>query len=77
MGTMPGVNELPVHGGLPDVMVMNDGTKVASGAVAQRREEMRRILSYYAVGELPPAPGNVKGREFIPSWCSTAQSDTG
>jgi hypothetical protein len=24
---------------------------------------MRRMLSYYAVGQMPPAPGNVKGRE--------------
>ena len=64
MGTLPGVKELPVRAAMPDVMVMNDGTKVASRRQwQQRREEMRRILSYYAVGEMPPAPGNVKGRE--------------
>jgi hypothetical protein len=28
MGTLPGVNELPVREGMPDVMVMNDGAKV-------------------------------------------------
>ena len=25
---------------------------------------MKRILSYYAIGEMPPAPGNVKGKEL-------------
>jgi hypothetical protein len=64
MGTLPGVKELPVRAAMPDVMVMNDGSKVASRRQWQeRRTEMRRILSYYAVGEMPPAPGNVKGRE--------------
>ena len=28
----------------------------------KRREEMRQILEYYAVGQSPPPPGNVKGR---------------
>ena len=65
MRTLPGVKELPVRAAMPDVMVMNDGTKVASlRQWQQRREEMRRILSYYAVGEMPPAPGNVKGQEI-------------
>ncbi|MDX1981746.1 MAG: hypothetical protein SFV51_15865, partial [Bryobacteraceae bacterium] len=27
----------------------------------KRREEIKRILSYYAVGQMPPPPGNVKG----------------
>ncbi len=65
MGTLPGVNELPVRRDLPDVMVMNDGKKVTTVAQWQkRREEMRRILSYYAIGQMPPAPGNVKGKEL-------------
>ncbi len=64
LGTLPGVNELPVRAGLPDVMTMNDGTKITT--VAQwhkRREEMKKILEYYAIGQMPPPPGNVKGRE--------------
>jgi hypothetical protein len=45
-------------------MVMNDGTKVTSRRQwEKRREEMKRILAYYAVGQMPPAPGNVKGKE--------------
>ena len=65
LGTLPGVNELPVRAAMPDVMVMNDGTRVTTRRQWEaRRQEMRRILSYYAVGQMPPAPGNVKGREI-------------
>ncbi len=65
MGTLPGVKELPIRKTMPDVMVMNDGTSVTMPRQWQaRREEMKRILSYYAVGQMPPAPGNVKGREL-------------
>ncbi len=64
MGTLPGVNELPVRREMPDVMVMNNGKKVANHRQWQkRREEMKRILANYAIGQMPPAPGNVKGKE--------------
>jgi hypothetical protein len=62
---MPGVRELPVRKEMPDVLVMNDGTRVTTQEQWQkRREEMRRILEYYAVGLAPPPPGNVKGQEI-------------
>jgi len=64
MGKLPGVNALPVRREMPDVMVMNDGTKVTNQRQWQkRREEMRKILAYYAIGQMPPPPGNVKGQE--------------
>ena len=64
LGTLPGVNELPARTALPDVLVRNDGTRVTTPRQWQaRRQEMRRILAYYAVGQMPPPPGNVKGRE--------------
>jgi hypothetical protein len=64
MGTLPGVNELPVCREMPDVMVMRDGTRVTTPQQWQkRREEIRKTLEYYAVGQMPPAPGNVKGKE--------------
>jgi hypothetical protein len=50
---------------MPDPMVMNDGRRVKT--VKQwraRREEIRRVLEYYATGLMPPAPGNVVGREI-------------
>jgi hypothetical protein len=64
-GTLPGVDELPAHRQMPDVLLMNDGTRVTTRRQwATRRDEMRRILSYYAVGHMPPPPGNVTGREI-------------
>lgn len=62
-GLLPGVRELPVRKEMPDVLVMNNGSKVTARSQWQkRREEMRRTLAYYAVGQMPPAPGNVKGK---------------
>ena len=67
---MPGVKQLPIRTELPDPMVMNDGTRVTTPERWKlRRAEMQRILQYYAVGAIPPAPGNVKGtmttNEFV------------
>ena len=62
----PGVNELPIRKEMPDVLTMNDGTKVTTPEQwLLRREEMRTTLEYYAVGLAPPPPGNVKGREVL------------
>jgi hypothetical protein len=62
LGTMPGVNDLTARGEMPDVLVMNDGRRVTTSAQwARRRDELKRLLSYYAVGLVPPAPGNVTG----------------
>jgi len=65
LGKLPGAAELPVRREMPDVLTMNDGRKVTSIAQwRKRREEMRRTLAYYAVGQAPPPPGNVKGKEI-------------
>jgi hypothetical protein len=65
MGALPGVNDLPVHKEMPDVLVFNNGTRVTTvDQWRRRREEMKHTLEYYAVGRMPPPPGNVKGREF-------------
>jgi hypothetical protein len=64
MGTFPDVNDLPVRKEMPDVMTMNDGTRVtAVEQWRQRREEMKRILEYYELGHAPPPPGNVSGQD--------------
>ncbi len=61
---MPGVKDLPVRAELPDVFTMNNGAKVKTLAQwTKRREEIKKILEYYAVGQMPPAPGNVQGEE--------------
>jgi hypothetical protein len=50
---------------LPDLFTADDGSKVATlGQWTHRREELRRTLAYYAVGQSPPPPGNVEGREL-------------
>lgn len=65
LGRMPGVAELPVRKEMPDVLTFEDGSKVRTAAEwPRRREEIKRILAYYAVGQMPPAPGNVTGREL-------------
>jgi len=67
---LPGVAALPVQPALPDPLVMNNGTRVTATAQWQkRREEIKRTLEYYAVGHMPPPPGNVRGvtvaNEFV------------
>lgn len=64
MKPMPGVDQLPSHPAMPDVMVMNNGQRVKTlKQWKRRREEIKRTLEYYAVGQAPPPPGNVKGHE--------------
>src|ERR1017187_6500336 len=65
LGALPSVNDLPVRTGLPDALTMNNGQKVTTVKQwKKRREEIKRILEYYAIGQMPPPPGNVKGREI-------------
>jgi hypothetical protein len=68
MGRLAGVNDLPARPGMPDVLVMNDGTRVtAARQWPKRRAEIRRTLEYYATGHMPPPPGNVRGRDMLAS----------
>jgi hypothetical protein len=62
MGTLPGVAALPAHPELPDLFTFASGKKVRTAADwKKRRLEIRKTLEYYATGQMPPAPGNVKG----------------
>ena len=62
--TFPDVNDLPVQTNLPDVMIMDDGTRVTTPQQwQQRREEVKAILEHYELGHAPPPPGNVKGKD--------------
>ncbi|HEY2881645.1 MAG TPA: hypothetical protein VGJ15_04415, partial [Pirellulales bacterium] len=62
LGKLPGPDQLPERKEMPDVLTMNDGTKVTTPEQwHKRREEMKKILEYYSVGLAPPPPGNVKG----------------
>jgi hypothetical protein len=62
MKPMPGPDALPTRTALPDPLVLNDGQSVRTEKQwLKRREEIRTTLEYYAVGQAPPPPGNVKG----------------
>jgi hypothetical protein len=62
MGALPGVNQMPARPELPDLFTFNNGKKVRTLADwKRRRQEIRKTLEYYAVGQMPPAPGNVRG----------------
>lgn len=63
--TFPGVADLPVQTNMPDVMIMDDGTRVTTPAQWQkRREEVKAILEHYELGHAPPPPRNVKGKNL-------------
>ena len=65
MTPMPGVDQLPKRPEMPEVMMLNNGQKVKTQKQwQQRKQEMIRTLEWYAVGQAPPAPGNVKGKEI-------------
>jgi hypothetical protein len=65
MTPMPSIDKLPNRPEMPDVMTLNNGQKVKTPRQwEQRREEMKRTLEWYAVGQAPPPPGNVKGKEI-------------
>jgi hypothetical protein len=62
---MPGVDKLPTRTEMPDVMTLNNGQKVKTPKQwDERRKEMTKTLEWYAVGQAPPPPGNVKGKEI-------------
>ncbi len=64
MPDMPSVDRLPNRPEMPDVMTLDNGRKVKTLMQwDERRAEMKRTLEYYAVGQAPPPPGNVKGVE--------------
>jgi len=64
MPDMPGVDQLPNRPEMPDPLTLNNGQKVKTAEQwDERREQMKRVLEYYAVGQAPPPPGNVKGTE--------------
>jgi hypothetical protein len=62
---LPTVDRLPERKEMPDVLTFADGTKVTTREQWQRRrDEMKQMLAHYAVGHMPPPPGNVKGYQL-------------
>jgi putative nucleotidyltransferase with HDIG domain len=66
LGRLPSASQLPTREDLPPVLLTTKGTKVTNLRQWQkRRQEMRRLLSYYAIGQMPPPPGNVQGQVLL------------
>ncbi len=60
---LPDFDKLRSMPGLPDPLVMNDGTRVTTEQQwSMRREEIKRILQDYAIGHMPPPPRNLKAK---------------
>src|SRR5690348_14375521 len=57
----PEVSQLPSRPELPDLLVMLDGTKVASKGdwFEKRRPELKALFEHYMYGTAPPAPTKV------------------
>ena len=57
----PDLEQLPARAGLPDPLIMLDGTPVTSARqwTRQRRPELQALFQHYMYGELPPKPGKL------------------
>ncbi len=60
-------SELPSRGGLPDPLVLLDGTKVATADAwrSQRRPQLQTLFEHYMYGRQPAAPGEIRGRTLF------------
>ncbi len=58
----PEVADLPSRPGLPDPLVMLDGSRVASPEqwAERRRPELKALFEHYMYGVMPPAPASVR-----------------
>jgi dienelactone hydrolase len=63
--SFPPPKDLPAIKQMPDPLVGDDGKKITTPQQwEQRRAQMKRIVTYYMYGTIPPPPGNVTGREI-------------
>lgn len=62
-GDFPPVDQLPSRPGLPDPLVMFDGTPVKTKEdwFARRRPELKALFEHYMYGKAPAPPDNVDG----------------
>jgi hypothetical protein len=62
---MAAVKDLPIRAAMPDPLAGDDGQRItAPQQWKNRREQMKQILEYYALGNRPAPPGNVAGQEL-------------
>ncbi len=63
--SLPGPDALPLRPALPDILTSASGHRIATANDwFAHRHHLRAQLEYYATGTIPPAPGNVRGREL-------------
>ena len=61
----PAVKDLPVRAAMPDPLAGDDGKRITTPEQwKERREKIKQILEYYALGHRPPPPEKVVGREL-------------
>ncbi len=62
----PAVNDLPVQTNMPNPLLTADGKIITTPAEwMQHRAEVKGIIEHYALGHMPPPPGNVKGNVLV------------
>jgi hypothetical protein len=61
----PDAENLPVHPGLPDPLVLLDGKRVTSGRqwLEDRRPELKALFQHYMYGAIPPRPERLELRQ--------------
>ncbi len=64
LAALPEPDKLPIIKGLPDPLVMRDGTKVETAEAwnARRAPELRGLFQHYMYGVLPPAPKKITAK---------------
>ena len=64
--TFPAVADLPIQTNMPDPLLTADGKTITTPEQwQQHREAVKQIIEHYALGHMPPPPGNVKGHEVV------------
>ena len=64
--TFPVVNDLPIQTNMPNPLLTADGKTITTPAEwQQHRAAVKGIIEHYALGHMPPPPGNVKGHEVV------------
>jgi hypothetical protein len=62
----PAVADLPIQTDMPNPLLTADGnTMTAPEQWLQHRVAVKEVIEHYALGHMPPPPGNVKGHEVV------------
>ncbi len=71
----PAVADLPVQTNMPNPLVTADGKTITTPEQwLQHREAVKQIIEHYALGHMPPPPGNVKGNVLVSRMLADGQT---